>query len=56
MFFFIAMSFVPFQAFKTNSLIAFVLFELIVAAPSKIGGFVQTNGLSFPNARIRSQK
>lgn len=46
----------PFQALKTNSLIAFVLFELIVAGLSKIGGFVQTNGLSLPNARFRSQK
>lgn len=50
------MSSVPFQALKTNSLIAFDLFELVVAGLLKIVGFAQTIGLSFPNASLSLAK
>ena len=55
-FVFITMSSVPFQALKTNSLIAFDLFELVVAGLLKIVGFAQTIGLSFPNASLSLAK
>lgn len=55
-FVFITMSSVPFQALKTNSLIAFDLFELVVAGLLKIVGFAQTLGLSFPNASLSLAK
>ena len=47
-FVFITMSSVPLQALKKNSLIAFDLFELVVAGLSKIGSQRYSLGLSFP--------